>query len=690
MNAASTLSAAPLEHPAMDYAFLRQEGIRHIERLAGQLWTDFNAHDPGITILEQVCYALTDLAYRISYDLPDLLASADMPAYSSIYSPAQALASHPVTLDDLRKLVIDVEGVKNTWIEPVAAQSVPLFFYAGEQALRLQGDALTAEPIELKGLYRVLIEISELLYLDSAVQQQDVLRKVAGRLHANRGLCEDFEAIQILEPEYIQIQARIEIAAVDDADALLVEIYRRIADYLSPPVRFYTLSQRLESGKPVDEIFDGPLLDHGFIDTEELRLAQRRRDLRTSDLIHAIMDVPGVRAVRTISCSAGGAAAAWSLPLDPNKVPRLDQAGSTISLERNQLAAGVDRERVAALYYQRLRHTAALHNPEPGERDLPPPLGRDRNLGRYYSIQNQFPATYGIGAMGLPDSATPQRQAQAKQLKAYLLFFDQLLANYFAQLAQARQLFSFYGQGGQTYFSQPIDDPSLGLEAIRRSQPDAHRARLQQITENPYITEAQPDVRRRNLFLNHLLARFAEQFTDYSLVLYGAMAEGGGIPTEKLMQDKQSFLQDFPRLSSARGSAFNYLLPWSAANSSGLEQRLRRKLGMIGPEERLWVVEHILLRPIEGDLQQQVPILADPRLKDPYSLQISCILPSWPARFTHPHFRTFVERTIRQESPAHLALTIRWLDQPAMAAFEAAYQEWLGAWRSYWAEQLGV
>ena len=68
MNPAPTLSTAPLEHPSMDYAFLRQEGIRHLERMAGQLWTDFNVHDPGITILEQVCYAITDLGYRIAYE----------------------------------------------------------------------------------------------------------------------------------------------------------------------------------------------------------------------------------------------------------------------------------------------------------------------------------------------------------------------------------------------------------------------------------------------------------------------------------------------------------------------------------------------------------------------------------------------------------------------------------------------
>ncbi len=690
MNAPLTLSTAPLEHSAMDYAFLRQAGMRHLERLAGQVWTDFNAHDPGITILEQVCYALTDLGYRINYELPDLLTRAGEPTYDSLYSPAQILTSQPVTLGDLRKLVIDVEGVKNAWIEPIEAQTIPLFFQASENALSLQGDALTAEPIYLKGLYRVLIEISDVLYIDSAVQQQEIIRQVAHRLHANRGLAEDFEEIRILEPESIQVQANIEIEAVEDAEAVLLEIYRRVADYISPSVRFYTLSQLLAAGKPIDEIFEGPLLEHGFIDSEELRQAQRRTVLHTSDLIRAIMDVVGVRAVRTISLAAGGAPEAWSLNLDPNKVPKLDPRGSAITLERNRLAAGVNVASVVNTHYQALRHATARHNLALGERDLQPPPGRDRHLENYYSLQHQFPATYGIGVMGLPESATPQRQAQAKQLKAYLMFFDQLLVNYFSQLAHMKDLFSFSGRTDPTYFSQPIDDPRLGLDGIRRLEPAAHQARLQQIAENPYVTEAQPDFRRRNRFLNHLLARFAEQFTDYSLILYGVMSEVGSLAVEKLVQDKQTFLQDYPQLSQARGTGFNYLLPWSSTNSSGLEQRLRRKLGLGEPAERFYVVEHILLRPMADDLQQQVPLLADPRLKDPYSLQISFVFPNWPPRFKNPDFRAFIERTIREETPAHLTLTLHWLNQPAMTAFETAYQDWLDKWRSYWTDKLGV
>ncbi len=67
----------------------------------------------------------------------------------------------------------------------------------------------------------------------------------------------------------------------------------------------------------------------------------------------------------------------------------------------------------------------------PDNLDKQPPIGiYHEDLGEYVSIQNEFPVIYGIGPDGLPDGATLQRKAQALQLKGYLLFFDQLLANY--------------------------------------------------------------------------------------------------------------------------------------------------------------------------------------------------------------------------------------------------------------------
>src|SRR3546814_18347409 len=63
--------------PAMDYELLRSLGLKYIEELGSKSWTDYNAHDPGITIMEQLCYALTELGYRSDFDILDLMADKD-------------------------------------------------------------------------------------------------------------------------------------------------------------------------------------------------------------------------------------------------------------------------------------------------------------------------------------------------------------------------------------------------------------------------------------------------------------------------------------------------------------------------------------------------------------------------------------------------------------------------------------
>jgi hypothetical protein len=95
------------------------------------------------------------------------------------------------------------------------------------------------------------------------------------------------------------------------------------------------------------------------------------------------------------------------------------------------------------------------------------------------------------------------------------------------------------------------------------------------------------------------------------------------------------------------------------------------------------MVEHILLRPMIGDEVQQIPLLTDTQSKDPYSLQLSFIFPADPARFQNPAFRDFIERTIREETPAHLVVYFHWFGQEMMAAFKTAYNEWLDTRRAY-------
>ena len=684
----------------MDYASLRQEGIRQLERLTGSRWTDFNAHDPGITILEQLCYALTDLAYRAQYGLPDLLASEKEgekeDPYASLYTPAQILPSGPVTVADLRMMVIDVPGVKNAWIELVdepfalfdAAQAEMSHPAPKTAATRRVTASPNVSEIRVKGLYRVRIEKSDLAGLDGG----EIRREAARRLHRCRALGEDFQDITVLQHQDVGLSATLEIEAVEDAVALLAGVYRAIAEYMSPSVPFRTLREMLERGRRVDEIFEGPLLEQGFIDPQDLARMERRTTLRISDLIHALVAVPGVAAVKRLQFLFGGRAEKWLLKIPADKTPRFDLGNSSLNIRLEKRGLTVDDKDMRAAAMDLYTDLAKRQRPAAGaERDLRPPPGRDRKLASYHSVQQQFPMAYGIGSAGLPRSASPERKAQAKQLKAYLMFYDQLLANQFAQLAGARKLLSFHDKTAESYFSQPVqDDGTLDLDALRVAPPDAHRQALQEITEGAHNARATAGMRRRHRFLDHLLARFGEQFREYDLMDPGTVANDGVKPDERLAKHKRAFLRDYPKIGRERGTAFDYLRPAGEDNISGLELTLRRKLGISAPEEFFYIVEHILLRPIAADRYQHGPLFQGSKAADPYSLQIGFVFPNWPARYLDKDFKRFVEHTVREETPAHLTVHMHWLDEAGMRTFEAAHATWLKQLRSRRLAELGL
>ncbi len=674
------------DNSTLDYATLRQEGLRLLERLAGPEWTDFNEHDPGITILEQYCYALSELAYRCNFSIPDLLSSGGTNPYASLHKPSDILTSQPVTLTDLRKLAIDVEGVNNAWIEkidqaepkvfydrhgllaPLDKQKKPMASEGGEgtgpddpkKFIQLKGgDGL--EPVNLKGLYRVLIEQR----LEPNTNRADISAKVKEKLLAHRPLCMDFVSVEVMKAQKIRLKANIEIGPLGNAVGILAAIHHKLNTFIAPPVPFHTLAERLAAGLHIDEIFDGPSLEHGFIDTEELQCRVRKTAVRVSDLIHEIMDVEGVLMVKQLSLSMDDVHwENWWLDLDKTETPVWDWSKSILRLERRQIEI-VARNTSPPPSQTRL----VLPTPKPEDLEIKAPAGRDRRVGQYYSAQHLFPALYGLGDKGLPSDSDAQRRAQVKQLKAYLLFFDQLLANEFAQLAHVGDLLGFAENPQQTYFSQWVDEPSLGLDTVWRDPKDLAK-RLERMVEKPAKAPDpnQPidiDWLRKHRFLDHLLARFAEHFTDYAQFIKP------GTDLAKLARDKQDWLSQYPKLSAGRGTGYD-ILSCNILEDSGLEQRLRIKLGLAD----FYMVEHVLLRPIDADNgQQPAPLLADARCADPYSLQISFVFPK--ELEENNNFCRFVEQTVREETPAHLTVYLCWLDKGDRDMFWSAYKTWV-------------
>ena len=616
----------------LDFFHLRKLGIEHIQELGSDIWTDYNLHDPGITILEVLCYALTDLGYRNNLDIKDLLTRSEeqkakeeltvfnLPRDNNFFTAAEILSCNPVTITDFRKLLIDIPGVKNAWLEIAEKGEIPI--YLNEKARRLQylqPQEFTCEPeVKIQGLYDLCVELEPFLETDACGRSffttEDILSKVYETMNAHRNLCEDIRHVVVFGEEEIGICSDIELAPDADPEDVLLEIYKRLEEFLSPTLRFYTLQQLLDKGKRVEEIFEGrPLTaeSHGFIDTEDLKKMEPRKKLYASDLIEIIMDVPGVLAVHKfvftnyVNGLEQTKGEKWCLDLTPKYLPHLtlDLPKTRITFYKESLPFKANLEEVKQRYQEeKIANTKVLLDPY--ELDLSIPEGTYRELEEYETIQNDFPLTYGIGEPGIKGIRTKLRQAQALQLKAYLLFFDQILANYLSQLAHVRSLFSFRPDdhpvrqecnGHHTYFVQLLSEVPRVKELIRNFNGCPADEGYLPVPENypdylEFIAESLVTYQdRRNRFLDHLLARFAESFSEYVLLMF--KMEGGRQDLAKIIQDKADFLQNYPELSRNRGKAFNYRpkveegqnvagVVWNTAHISGLERRVSKLLGI--------------------------------------------------------------------------------------------------------------
>jgi len=568
----STLARRSDTATALDQEQLYAIGLAHVQRLARQIWTDYNVHDPGITILELLGYALTDLGYRAMFPVADLLASETDNAQNmaqQFFSARQILPNRALTLLDYRKLLIDLKGVKNAWLTPAS-----LTYYADLEQKKLLADdphlpGIT--PVAIKGLYHVLIDFMDDV---KAADKPDIIDGVKQCLQANRNLCEDFVSFAAVSTQDFQLCAELELTSNADIVAVEAEILLQVQAYLAPNVRNYSLSEVLAKTRSdgttytVPDIFDGPVLDCGFILDDELEAAELRSEIYLSDIISIIMDIEGVQAIRDIVINPLNLSAPlqdkWVVAVNPGKKPRLNTAQSRLVLYKRNMPVVPEAVKVDAYIQQ---HDQALvvkletSNPE----DIAIPQGRYRATSRYYSVQNHFPEIYGLSESGLGSNANDQRQAQAYQLKGYLLFFDQLMANYLMQLQRVKDLFSTDHLLHETYFYQAVDS-FASYDKIYNTT-DIVTALQGQLDSHEVV------VARRNRFLDHLIARFAERFTDFANIMYSAFGE----TPEGMVTYKCDFLQHYPL-------AYNYSLQeddalWNSRNVSGLEKRLAKLLG---------------------------------------------------------------------------------------------------------------
>ena len=707
----------------MDYQGLLDYGLAYIKEIGSRHWTDFHAHDPGVTILEALTLAVNDLSYRSSARMADLLTrkgGRHVSLEGAMY-PADVILSHaPTTQEDYRKLVLEnIPGIRNVWFEPatrpVDVPHIP--------------NRLQAGTAQVNGCYRVRVELEDLNFpLDmewtddgrslrmNDDNYRDLYRKAIGKLFIrNRNLCEEILDISFLEPVNVGLCAELEVAPDVDMQALLQGIYDRMCVYINPTIPFHTVEDLLSKGREPQDIFsfDAPAL--GFIDRQELASFNRKEELYVSDVISILMGIPGIRSVRhihfEIDDERDNPMAGQVAVEDEGRILRIKEgADVTFSFVPYFLRSGGTRVSylVNSIVFNINGLTFLPPNPSGGSgarvkkrkdervplrgfrKDMPVPEGAYRSTDRYFSFQNLLPETYRMGIDTLPNSASVTRKAERMQLKAYLTFFDQLLADYLAQLDRFQDLLSVNPDdpdSNETYFHGKLtDDDITDVSKVLEGFPDY------EVPEEVFLD----NLTRKNKVLDHLLSRFAESFAEYATLEFIRNHSADENMIRETVEDKKRFLADYPRISSLRSCG----LDWTGVRSvTGVERRIMRRLGIDNPDARgrlsqndelgLYVIEHNLLAPrnaADGFLELARGEGEGALLADPYSFRVTALLSAWTDLGRNLDYRQYAERIIREEIPAHIFVKVCWISKDAMAVFEDAYT----AWRSVMTEGVGL
>ena len=236
--------------PALNFQNLKQIGLDTIIQTGSDAWTDYNAHDPGMTILEMLIYSLTDLAYRTDFPITDILAqqqlSTEQLSETQFYTARKILSTNPVTLNDLRKLLIDQQGVGNAWV---------LF----------NNDPLNT----VGGVVDILID--PFPEPKDALDQEAIVDNVRNAYLAHRNLGQDIGNIGLRTVLPILFNLELIISPNAIAEEVLAQVLLTLDNYLSSTVTFLSLPEMMTlCNNDVNQVFSGPELLHGFLPDEAL------------------------------------------------------------------------------------------------------------------------------------------------------------------------------------------------------------------------------------------------------------------------------------------------------------------------------------------------------------------------------------------------------------------------------------
>ncbi len=574
-----------------DFEIQKTIGLNYIKELSDSSWSNFNESDPGVTILEQICYALTELGYCNDFPIEDILTNqkGELDHENQFYQPEDILTTAPITLKDhSRQIVSNFNEILNAYVKP-------LFSKSGVSS----------------GSYQVYLFTTNNL---SDAEKKSVLNRVFAHVNSNRAIGELCTSIQILKPSDIKLAVKIELNQHQSLTEVIDDINKTLAEYVSPNMGNTQTESHSISGANVHEAYNGT--KNAILQCDRHKtIGIKRTDIKLMELLSIVSSVEGVEflediqfTVNTLKSNANGAS------LKTIKVLEDQVAYVTICTDDSVfIQNGVEIKEGGPLsvesYLSNLPRTQLSRTNKSNNSDQI--QGRYREISDYYSIQNTFPRVFSVGENPLPHDASAFRKAQSIQLKGYLTLFDQMLANQFSQLENIPNLFSFRLASSNSLGNRPLTGGAVATSSLELNTPhyveqeshsfspsyysqplynvpgvkpllvghdaydyeiegdfsvekeEASWNKYKKDQNNQYITglrqlmeDGETRDRRRNEFLNHILARHGQKGSEIDdLILFTRTYFE---PLKSKIIVKSLYLQNLVALTYNRSKGYDY------------------------------------------------------------------------------------------------------------------------------------
>ncbi|WP_452223638.1 hypothetical protein [Lacinutrix chionoecetis] len=475
----------------------RKTALRWIQLLSGKEWTDYNTHDPGVTILEALCYTLTEIEYKLDFSIEDILSSSSLNktfnlSNNALFLAEDILTTAPVTIADYRKLIIDaVPEINNVWLMPSEENNT-----AFEVILLKKKQVETPIAIE---------RVTTLLKQYRAFGVPHMKVKAA-----------KFTAIALKVDMYIDNDK--------EAETILAEMFYTINEYLINPNPLRQPFTELEEHWSYNKIFDGPKMHNGIIKTSNL--SPFLATVTSITIKKIVSALEGVQMINNLSIydneslktqkeiDTNEAQKESLIQLKKGYVPFFTpkHLDNNIRVYKNKELMAVNFFKVFEIIENMVRVTSrnyVLKN-EVNQKTYSI-NAKNRNIKNYYSIKNDFPQAYGLNENGYAYIQN-QEAYSTDQLKAYLLPFEQIIANTFMRLAHTSHFFSITALT-ENVLHQPLywEDSRVEQNHINifSTQLTTTKTKLNAVEINPINR-----LKARNNMLTHLLARFDVHLDD--------------------------------------------------------------------------------------------------------------------------------------------------------------------------------